>query len=91
MVAEKSELALVATFPKEKIKAEPWSPLECLEEFLRDVRDGKVQPQNVMIFYVEADDNGRLRPHYWCQNVSNADQIAYGALIQHMGIEDWRQ
>lgn len=80
----------VVDFPKEKVQV-VWTPESCIQEFLDDVKAGRVVPNNVMIFYVEENKEGRLVPHYWLQNVSHSEQIAYGTLIQQMALEDWRQ
>jgi hypothetical protein len=82
------KLGIVKPFPKSPEKA--WSAVECLEEFLADVKAGKVTPDKVMIFYTEPLPDGNQMPHYWVQNVSVTERIAYGALIQRIGIEEWR-
>lgn len=89
MAKRRRTLALVKAFQVQK-KEEPWTPLGVLEEFVADVRSGKLHPQKVMIFYVEPDADGRLRPHYWCQQVSIAEQMAYGELIKALALEDWK-
>lgn len=63
------------------------SYLEFLESFVQEIRDGKIDPHDVMIFWIDPEN----RPHYWTKQVSVSLQIAYGALIQEMGIAEWRK
>lgn len=82
-------MKIVALPPKPE-PAAPWTPLELLTEFTEKVRDGRIVASNLMVFYVEREPDGTLRPHYWVANVSTAEQIAYGELMKQMALDDWR-
>lgn len=77
--------------PQKPEPAKPWQPVEALREFLQDVITGKIEPANVMIFWVENRPDGRRVPHYWTAQVSILEQIGYGELIKTMAMEDWRE
>ena len=83
-----SHLKVVAMPPK--VTEHRTTPIELLEEFVADVKSGKIIPEDVMIFYVERDKDGTVRPHYWLQNVSPQLQIAYAVLLQQMALDEWK-
>lgn len=60
--------------------------LQFLEEFVEDVRAGKIQPKTTMIFYLDEKDV----PHYWTKNCTIAEQIAFGALVSQQGLNEWK-
>jgi len=90
MAKRPRKLAVVKTFPLAKVEEPRWTPLSVLEEFTEDVRSGKIKAENVMVFYVAKNAEGRLIPHHWTQNVSIAEQIAYGELIKTLALEEWK-
>lgn len=80
---------IVKLVPKPKTEAETISeqtPLEFLESFVADVKAGKTTPQHILIFYIDNDG----KPVCWFKGVSISTQIAYGALLQQLGLEQWR-
>lgn len=83
-------LAVVKSFPAPKPSAAPWTGLGMLKEFIAKVEAGEIAPTTTLLFFLEMDPNGRLRPHYWRQNVSVPDQVAFAALMTQMALEDWR-
>lgn len=70
-----------------------WSPEQLLEEFLAEIRAGKVHPRNLMVYWM--DDGGkagdRFRPQRWVANVSREEEIAFHTLGIHRAIDDWRK
>lgn len=60
--------------------------LEFLEEFVADVRSGKIQIKTTMIFYLDEQNV----PHYWTKNCTIAEQIAFGALVSQQGLSEWK-
>ena len=86
----KADLAVVKTFPAPKVAEDPWTGLQMLKEFIAKVESGEIAPTTTLLFFLETDPNGRLRPHYWCQNVSVPNQIAFAALMTQMALEDWK-
>lgn len=69
----------------------PWSPVELLEEFVAEIKAGKVKPDNLMVFFLESQPDGRQRPHVWSANVSRAEAIAFCQLETARSIEEWRR
>jgi hypothetical protein len=67
-----------------------WSPEQLLEEFLADIRAGKITPTNLMVFWMNEEGGGQLRPCRWIANVSRSDEIAYFTLGIHKAVDDWR-
>lgn len=68
----------------------PWTPEKILEDFLADLRAGKVKPTNLMMFWLEREPNGNLRPHTWYANVDTTERIAFHQFGIHLAIEEWR-
>ena len=67
-----------------------WSPEQMLEEFLVDPRAGKIHPTNLMLFWLDRDPDGSLRPRRYIANVSRAEEIAFHALGTAMALDQWR-
>lgn len=90
MAKRRKKLAVVKTFPAPKVQP-AWTPISVFEEFIADMKAGKIKPEKTMIFYLETNAAGRLIPHYWCQSISTAEQIAFGELIKHLAMQDWQE
>lgn len=75
-------------------KPAPEPPFKDAEDLIRQFHEaigaGKVKPQSMMVFYIEEDANGGLRPHYWTFNMGTGDRIAFGELVRVQAIEEWR-
>lgn len=77
-----------------------WTPEQCAEEFLRDLRSGEAARsattgeqgairQLIISYYIEGAD-GRIRPAHYIAGMTNAEYVALLTLALHKGIEDWR-
>lgn len=69
------------------------SPEQLLEEFLADLRAGRIHPTNLLVYWL--DDGGdptsdQLEPRRWVANVSRVEEIAFHTLGIHKAIDDWR-
>ena len=71
--------------------APEWSPLGLLEEFIAEIKSGKIVPTSLLVSFMVREPNGNVRPHSWRANVSHAEAIAYAQLEIQKAIEDWRQ
>jgi hypothetical protein len=69
---------------------DPWSPLEMLEEFVADVKSGKVQPANLAIHWCERTERGGLRPNVVFANMDATEAVAFGQLQTQMALERWK-
>lgn len=69
-----------------------WTPEQLLEEFLADLRAGKIHPANLLVYWMDDEGNpdGRLSPRRWIANVSRSEEIAFHTLGIHRAVEDWR-
>lgn len=68
-----------------------WSPEQALEEFLADLRAGKVAPvKMILLFFEEGERKHALHPHCWYVNINPCEEVALLAMAQHRAIEDWK-
>jgi len=68
-----------------------WSGEQCVEEFLGEIKSGKIKPTKLMILWFSEGEDGRMRPHRWFANMSRTEEIALLQLAIQMGIEDWKE
>ena len=85
----RTDLKVVA-LPVKPPPETPWSPLEMLLQFAKDLEAGKIKLANLMVFYMEVGENGSLRPNLWTANVTSAEQVAYCELGKQAAIDYWR-
>lgn len=77
--------------PATQTPAQQWPDVYAFLDDLRaSIERGDVDPSKMMLFWVEKNANGSLRPHYWVIGMGIAEQIAYAELIKTEVMEDWR-
>lgn len=67
-----------------------WTPEQLVAEFLEEIRSGKVNPANLMVFFTELTEQGGHKPRTWHANMGHAERIAFCNLEIQRAIEDWR-
>lgn len=90
MPPRKPKAPVVSLVPK-PAKPEPWTPLAMLEQFVEEVRTGKLQPTGLMIFTLNQLPNGNRQPETWLANVSVEERIAFCQLETARALKDWQQ
>jgi len=67
-----------------------WSPDQAVEQFLQEMRDGKVTPVKLMILFFEETADHALKPRRWFVNISRTEEVALTVLATQMAIEEWK-
>ncbi len=67
-----------------------WSPVQLLEEFLADVKAGKIAPIKLSLQYVEVTPAGSWLPRSWQAGCSRSEEIALLEIAKTNAIQDWK-
>jgi hypothetical protein len=68
-----------------------WSPEQCLDELLTDIRSGKHKPKKlIVLFWEDLHGDGRLTRGERYVNFTYTESVAFLTLAQQDAIESWR-
>lgn len=68
-----------------------WSPLECLEALVRDIKAGKVSPEALVVHWYEPQPGGGSDLMQTNANMTYEAELALLTLATHNCIENWRR
>lgn len=88
----KLKVLRMAPRPPARPEAPEITGIQLLEDLVIELRklDLPLQPDGLLVFWMEPKPGGTFQPHVWRQNCPLTQQIAYAMLLQDLGIKEWR-
>ena len=67
-----------------------WTPQDCVEDLLKELKSGRIKPSQIVIHYLEDYDDG-YREHGWSiSGVTRQEHIALLELAKWRMLELWK-
>ena len=85
-----SDLKAVASLAERLDDSTRWTPADAVRDCLKDIESGEINPEHLVIHYYEETEDGRLRPGYYCANVTHESHVSLLELAKLKCIEEWR-
>ena len=68
-----------------------WTPLDCAEAFVRDIKSGKARPQRALILYEEPEPDGGFTINAYAANMQRDTEIALLHMRLHAATHKWQR
>jgi hypothetical protein len=65
-----------------------WTALDCLEDLISEIKEGKVNPKKMVIHFLHEENETEFH-HYSCAGVTYQDHIAILNLALKRVLEEW--
>jgi len=68
-----------------------WTPEECAEQFLADIRSGEIKPDRLFLMYWEPTDDGGFYPCSYTQNLCFSEELAMLEIEKKQLFQRWME
>lgn len=66
-----------------------WTPLEALKAAVRDIEEGRANPEKLVVHYLERKEDGRYKTKYYASGLLITEHIGLLEIAKQQTINEW--